>query len=465
MRGKKRAKMKYLPQVAISWETAAVFSLSCFALGAALCALALLRRRERQDGTAVVEFRTAKTRRSAQEQNGGAPSTIEALAESLWLKINPEVPVLSDSEPVSVPAFRRPETRFFWAEEIEPHRRLFERLNELAVIEKVLLALDEHGLCSSVVAGDGKSAFEPTARRFSRVTLLDHSLRVARRMREAHDALYTERILYGKHLIAALAHDVGKMEHLRPEEGRYVKDDHAAASARALNVWIMECGGEKAALELRGAVDAVRNHHRNVNAPDSILENLKRADTAAREEEFSGARRNPRAAAVPEDGADAEPPGWLLRDIPRILNDHVGPAINTVSLEKQPFARAISSTNGVVYVDPHYLFDGVREHMEREEIADMRFFDSSRPGELRAKLLVTNSLKSRNWVGDGVKAGYYATFWNYEYEGKKVRKGGFWIPVFAEAFDTPLSELEKRKNPELRRITSVEPCLARRGKK
>ena len=54
------------------------------------------------------------------------------------------------------------------------------------------------------------------------------------------------KILYGKHLIAALAHDVGKMEHLRPEEGRYVKDDHAVASARALNGWIMECGGERA---------------------------------------------------------------------------------------------------------------------------------------------------------------------------------------------------------------------------
>ena len=84
-------------------------------------------------------------------------------------------------------------------------------------------------------------------------------------MREMHDAVYTEKILYGKHLVAALAHDVGKMEHLRPEEGRYVKDDHAAASARALNRWIMECGGEKGALEFRAAVDAVRNHHRSVN--------------------------------------------------------------------------------------------------------------------------------------------------------------------------------------------------------
>lgn len=227
----------------------------------------------------------------------------------------------------------------------------------------------------------------------------------------------------------------------------------------------MECGGEKSALELHAAVDAVRNHHRSVNTPDPILENLKRADTAAREEEFSGGRKNLRTLTVPGDGADTEPPEWLLRDIPRILNDHVGPAINTASLEKQPFARAISATNGVVYVDPHYLFDGVREHMEREGIADMSFFDSSRTGELRAKLLVTNSLKSRNWVGEGVRDGYYAAFWNYEYEGKKVKKGGFWIPVFAEAFDVPLAELEKRKNAELRRIVSVEPHLMRGRKK
>ncbi len=457
--------MKYLPQVAISWETAAVFSLLCFSLGAALCALALRGRRENRAGAAVVEFTTASGRISAEREGASTPGTIGALAESLWLRGDPEVPVLSDSEPGAVPAFKNPQTRTFWEEEIEPHRHLLERRRELPVIEKVLLVLDEHGICSSVVSGDGKSTFSPTARRFSRVTLLDHSLRVARRMREAHDAVYTERILYGKHLMAALAHDVGKMEHLRPEGRRYVKDDHAAASARALNAWIMECGGEKAALELRSVVDAVRNHHRSVNEPDSLLENLKRADTAAREEEFSGNRKNPRATTAPRDETSAEPPEWLLRDIPRILNGHVGPAINTASLEQAPFARAISSTNGIVYVDPHHLLDGVREHMEREEIADMRFFDPSRPKELQAKLLVTNSLKSRNWVGEGAKDGYYAAFWNYEYKGKKVKKGGFWIPVFAEAFDVPLSELEKRKNSELRQITSVEPCLARGRRK
>ena len=465
MRGRERTKMKYLPQVAVSWETAAVFSLFCFSLGATLCALALRGRKEKRGGAAVIEFTTASGKISAERKSGATAGTIGALAESLWLRSDPGIPVLSDSEPGAVPAFSHPQTRAFWEEEIEPHRSLLRKRRELPVIEKVLLVLDEHGICSSVVSGDGKSSFEPTARRFSRVTLLDHSLRVARRMREIHDAVYKERVLYGKHLIAALAHDVGKMEHLRPRDGRYVKDDHAAASARALNGWIMECGGEKAALSLRSVVDAVRNHHRSVNEPDSILENLKRADTAAREEEFSGVRKSPRTAAASPGGTDTEPPEWLLRDVPRILNDHVGPAINAASLEEAPFARAISSTNGMVYVDPHYLLDGVREHMEREEIADMRFFDPSRPGELRAKLLVTNSLKSRNWVGEGVKDGYYAAFWNYEYKGKKVKKGGFWIPVFAEAFDVPLSKLEKRKSSELRRITSVEPHLARGRKK
>ncbi len=465
MRGRKRTEMNYFPQVAISWETAAAFSLFCFCLGAAFYALALGQRKGKRSGPETIEFTTASAKRASRRKNGAQTETIGALAESLWLRSGPEPAVLSDREPTSGPVFKNPQTRAFWAEEIEPNRHLFEKRRELAVIERVLTELDRHGLCSSVVSGDGKSAFAPTARRFSRVTLLEHSLRAARYMREIHDSLYTEKILYGKHLVAALAHDVGKMECLRPEGGRYVKDDHAAASARALNAWIMECGGERAALSFRSVVDSVRNHHRSVNAPDPILENLKRADTAAREEEFSGVRKNPRAAAAPTDGTDAEPPEWLLRDMPRILNDHVGPEINTAALEEAPFARAISSTNGIVYVCPHYLFDGVREHMEREEIADMRFFDPSRPAELRAKLLVTNSLKSRNWVGEGVRDGYYAAFWNYEYGGKKIKKGGFWVPVFAEAFDVPLSELEKRKNAELRRITSVSPCLARGRKK
>ena len=91
--------MKYLPQMAISWETATVFSLFCFSLGAALCALALRDRREKRAGASVIKFTTAALRRSGQGQNGAEPTTIGSLAESLWLRSNPEVPVLSDSEP------------------------------------------------------------------------------------------------------------------------------------------------------------------------------------------------------------------------------------------------------------------------------------------------------------------------------------------------------------------------------
>ena len=450
--------MKYLPQVAVSWEAAAVFSLLCATFGAALFALTTRRGGKPQDSSREVEFVTKKGKEAAAE-----PSTIDALAEALWLRGDMDVPLLFDSEPQSAPSFDHPLTRAFWEEEVEPRRDLFERRGELALVERILVELDRHGLCASVVSGDGKTAFAPTAKRFSRVTLLDHSLRVARRMGEIHDSVHTERLLYGKHMIAALAHDVGKMEHLRPGgDGRYAKDDHAAASARALGAWAAECCGEEGALSFRSAVGAVRNHHRAVSDPDPLLACLKRADMAAREEEFSGARKNPRA---PGEEEGTEPPEWLIRDIPGILRAHVGPAINVEALPKKPFARAISSTNGIVYVCPHYLFDGVRERMEKENIADMRFFDSSRSGELRAKLLVTNSLKSRNWVGEGVGEGYYASFWNYEYEGKKVTRGGFWIPVFAEAFDVGLSELEKRKSAELRRITSVSPCLARARKK
>lgn len=454
--------MKYLPQVAVSWEAAALFSLLCAALGAALFALAAKRGRKRHGGPLEVEFLTKEGKERARNRAQWEPRTIETLAESLWLRSDAEIPVLSDSQTASGASFTHPLTRAFWEEEIEPRRKLFSRRGELALVERILVELDRHGLCASVVSGDGKSAFAPTAKRFSRVTLLDHSLRVARRMGEIHDSVHKERLLYGKHMIAALAHDVGKMEHLRPGgDGRYVKDDHAAASARALNAWATECGGEDGALWFSPVVRAVRNHHRAVNDPDPLLECLKRADTAAREEEFSGIRKNPRAAT--EEGT--EPPEWLIRDIPRILNDRIGPAVNVEALEKKPFARAISSANGVIYVCPHYLFDGVREHMEKENIADMRFFDSSRAGELRAKLLVTNSLKSRNWVGEGVGEGYYASFWNYTYGGKKVTRGGFWIPVFAEAFRAELSEFEKRKGAELRRITSVSPCLARTKKK
>ena len=55
--------MKYLPQMAISWETAAVFSLSCLCLGAALCALALRRTREKQATSAVIRVYDGQRKR------------------------------------------------------------------------------------------------------------------------------------------------------------------------------------------------------------------------------------------------------------------------------------------------------------------------------------------------------------------------------------------------------------------
>ncbi len=479
MKRRKPEEMKYLPQMAISWEAFFTFTLCCFTLGAGACAFALRYVKEKKDsdeGCVTIEFKSAagegesaKARLLPGEEKNTPPPTIGELAEELWLrkKLETPGPLLSDSRPSDTPGFTNAKTESFWKEEILPHRRLFTHLNELAVIEKVLLVLDREGLCSSVVAGDGKSVFNPTARRFSKVTLLDHSLRVALRIKEIHDSAYTEKILYGKHLIAALAHDIGKIERFRSRSD-YVKDDHAAASARALRGWIIECAGEKRADEFRHALDAVRNHHRRADENEGISRNLKKADVAAREEEFSGENKKSRAArsiSAEKTSERGKAPEWLCQSIGRILNDRIEPAINIPVLEKEPFVVALSATNGIVYLDPHYLLERVREHMETERIADLLFFDPSRSAELEAKLTVTNALKARGWVEEVVKDGYYAAFWNYTYKGKKAKKGGFWIPVLAEAFGTGLAEFEKRKNQDMRQITSIKPCVMRGRKK
>lgn len=123
--------MKYLPQVAVSWEAAVLFSLLCTALGAALFALAT--RRKRDDGSREVKFTTKEGKERARAR--GEPRTIETLAESLWLRSDADIPVLSDSRAASGPSFTHPLTRTFWEEEIEPHSRLFEHRGELALKE------------------------------------------------------------------------------------------------------------------------------------------------------------------------------------------------------------------------------------------------------------------------------------------------------------------------------------------
>lgn len=464
--------MGYLPQMVVSWEVFLVAIFGSFSLGAFFWALARdgVRRKENPKEPIVVRFQTAEAREAAkrapEKYPDGPGETLGELAGRLWLNgrgrsedETPEVPVLKESR-LADPDFSREETMAFWEEMVVPHRDLFEKRGELQIMEKILLELDRHGLCSSVVAGDGRSSFKLTARRFSEVTLLDHSLRSARHMAKIHNSMYGEKILYGKHLIAALAHDIGKMKKHRGD-GKYVKDDHAAASAKVLAGWTKEDLGEETAREFGAVVKAVRNHHRRTNGEGGLLASLKKADSAAREEEFSGGKKNPAAGIPDRDGA----PGWLIERAGSILNESVLPVLNVPAGETEPFVLAFSTTAGVVYVCPHFLFEKVRERMEVEGIADMRFFDSSPRAEMAAKILVTNALKSFGWVAGGVGDGYYAAFWNYTYKGKKVRKGGFWIPVFAEAFDTELADLEKIKNADLRRLTSIEPCMKRGSKK
>lgn len=455
-----------LPHAAVSWETVFLSAAACFALGALLSAAAG-RRGRRGAAAAGTEIRAA--RGAAEEVPPGEPAgefpeTLSDLAGRLWLAETPgaaqTAPALFDPGPRPATEFDREETADFWREEVLPLRDVLEKTGELPVIEKVLRALDREGLCPSVVSGDSRSSFRPAASRFGKISLLDHSLRTARRMREIHDSRHSEKLLLGKHLLAALAHDVGKIERFR-KPGRYLKDGHAEASAAVLSEWIAEFGAKGAPRELMGVVDAVRNHHRSSEAPGELLSNLRSADSAARGEEFSGGRSGRLAPAG--DAPRGEPPPWLVEDAPRVLRERVLPAINVPDGEREPFVWAFSATNGVVYVDPHRLLDSVREHMEAEDAADARFFDSS--AELEAKLMVTNALKSLGWVGGEVKDGYYAAFWNYRYGGKKSAKPGFWIPVFAEAFGVELGELEKRRTGDLRGLGSVSPRVTRGKRK
>ena len=448
----------------MSWEAVFLSAAACFALGALFSAAAGRRSRGGETGEEA-ETRAARgAGAKVPPEKPAVPETLSGLAGRLWLAEPPATaqtaPALSDPGPPPEPGFGREETADFWREEVLPLRDVLEKTGELPVIEKVLSALDRDGLRPSVVSGDSRSSFRPAASRFAKISLLDHSLRAARRMREIHDSRHSEKLLYGKHLLAALAHDLGKIENFR-KPGRYLKDGHAEASAAVLSEWIAEFGGAGAPRELQGVVDAVRNHHRSSEAAGELLLNLKAADSAARAEEFSGGSAGRFVPAG--DAPRGEPPPWLVEDAPRVLRERVLPAINVPDGGRAPGVWAFSATNGVVYVDPHRLLDAVREHMEAEDAADMRFFDSS--AELEAKLMVTNALKSRGWVGAEVADGYYAAFWNYRCGGKKSAKPGFWIPVFAEAFGVELAELEKRRTGDLRGLGSVSPRVTRGKRK
>ena len=372
--------------------------------------------------------------------------------------------------------------REFWKKEVLPFRRILESQSALFPILKILTLLDRYGSCPSIVsahedqeAKDLKNHWEVLAK----VTLVEHTLRVTYHMIQIYKSHYKDQILRGAYILSGLSHDIGKIPGLR-EKKVYALGDHPIISAEVL----IEVA--RGIPYLEQVVHAVKSHH-FPKPQDELTQHLQQSDKRAREEELmlfgregvvfeeeveledTGTKVIPfplTASSEPKTSnkfigkvtiptSETQIPLWLSETLPEILK-RILPHIN----QPTGFGRwkAISSPNGICYIDPELLLEKAREVMKEKKVTDITFMDDSL--KEKAKILIADALRSRGWLGEGVKEGYYGAYWNYELQGQV--KQGYWTPIVAQAFGVMPHELEAKKRFPIKGVKNIELCVGDR---
>ncbi len=214
------------------------------------------------------------------------------------------------------PKLKLPQTVQFFEAHID-RAPYFERSPaQKGICARLLDLLDKEGYCASVVdtRGDCDAASRDKAyRALSRITLLDHTLNVATAMIQ----ITTERKLrhvLADGLIAALAHDLGKLPSMRGQV--YFTADHAITSASYLAERIE---GFKKLSRHKQILQAVKLHHKTHKDMGLFAEILVLADRSARESELQGMGWEV-DDDTPENAADGQKEGGLSYTSERRLN-------------------------------------------------------------------------------------------------------------------------------------------------
>jgi len=385
------------------------------------------------------------------------------------------------TEPSHLPAasWRHDRTREIWARFVEPYRKVLEASGYLVRISTLLSILDQHGHCPSVVQVTGDREHEELGNVYgilSQVSLLDHSLNVAEKIVEGmvDRRVKDPEMLVGKLLVAALGHDIGKIPGLT-DAAKYSKGDHAYVSYLVL---------KKAVLtdtfpQREEILKAVREHHYRVD--EGLTGQLRRADHMAREMEAeqlasqgqeigdlvaalaSSHTVDQKPVSEPRKQGGQAPPllnlDWL--DLDEFLQ-FVEPHIN---VEDEGHFKAFSMNNGLVYLMLSLVSDTVvrlaQKHNHPEVLVGCETKEKKRSIEYTVKTMLAQRGFIPSFIGDGYSGARFAL---YDKNGKKLT-AGIYMPVSAEAFKTPLSELEAKKNncPFIKQIADVQPKTGSRS--
>ncbi len=357
-----------------------------------------------------------------------------------------------------------------------------------AVCGQILKLLDQEGECPSVVniQNDVEGSWdENTFQLLGRTTLLDHSLNAAEQVVQLLSDANDWHVIPDT-MVAALGHDLGKLESARGY--LYSTGKHAVAAGRPL-------GGIAGFNELRRKdeiLQAIKLHHKR---PQGLLgKTLKQADQKARQKELEEAALKidvKNANVVDEspapDRKQQEVKSSTIQQAQQDIYDETGgadrekrktekPELMDISGwfdaagfldELKPFINkmfdrrflAFSMADGHVYFQTKVLGDIARKMAERAgnmEIATMGQRDESMRGVL---LSIVNHLRAdHDVIARGlIKDNFFGGYFNVVRKIGKPMKG-YYTPFHAEAFGS-IAEMEQGKPKMLRDIVKVSPYM------
>lgn len=354
-----------------------------------------------------------------------------------------------------------------------------------AVCTQLLTLLDQQGQCPSVVDvhGDVERAWdENTYQLLAKTSLLDHSLNVAEEVVQLLSDSKAWHVIPDT-MIAALAHDLGKLYSMRGY--LYSLGEHPLAAGRPL----AEIPEFKTLPKKDEILQAIKLHHK---MPHGLLgKTLKKADQKARQSELDKAAarydaaftedRNARSATGQQPtNTDA---AWQAQ---ADIYDAVGPTASQPSQaspqlvdistwfdatqfleELKPYINkmfgrrflAFSMSDGHVYFQAKVLEEVARKMAEKAgcmEIATMAQKDESMRSVLFtivSRLRSEQQIIARGLIKDSFFGGYFNVTRKI---GKNIK--GYYTPFHAEAFGS-IAEMEQAKPQMLRDIVKVSPYL------
>lgn len=381
--------------------------------------------------------------------------------------------------------FQNPVVQKFYAERIFPLKILKD--NEKKVIMSLLSLLDKEGSVPSVVQTGGQNEYDNTRDRgeydiLKNVTLAEHSIHVAEIMIEKDSSLLT----MPRRIISALAHDIGKIPKFYSNK-KYVFGNHPQVSVMVLR----SIEGFEDLEYAQEVEEAVLRHH--LSPMEGLGMDLKQADKEARNKEVLEVSMKPLKEDVKEsiegenkeneteteaeksDPQQPQPPETETKplNIAKFLAtpsskenfSRVRENSKDINIEWLPLGELMatirerinyetpnggfdvfSDTRGYVFVQTGFVMDTFREIARKYKKYDEYDFSD---GETRRKILLAlaDIFRANGYLVENfVKRGYFSNRFDlYSYDGEILMKGKTFIPFYASAFVSDLSELERRK--------------------